>query len=129
MINKIILIGRLGVNPEVRYTTSGMAVVNFTLATNEAWTDKNGQKQERTEWHRVVVWGKLAELCAQYLCKGKRAYVEGKLQTRQWQDKGGQIKYTTEVQAQVVQFLGADEEVKKLSSAQDDFSAQDDLSF
>src|SRR4051812_25033331 len=105
-VNKVILVGRLGQNPEVRYTPSGAAVTNFSVATNESWTDKQGAKQERTEWHRIVVWGKLAELCAQYLSKGRQAYVEGRLQTRQWQDKDGQTKYTTEVQAQTVQFLG-----------------------
>src|SRR2546423_1952161 len=105
-VNKVILVGRLGQNPEVRYTPSGAAVANFSVATNESWVDKQGQKQERTEWHRVVVWGKLAELCGQYLTKGRQAYVEGRLQTRQWQDKDGQTKYTTEVQAQTVQFLG-----------------------
>lgn len=105
-VNKVILVGRLGQNPEVRYTPSGAAVANFSVATNESWTDKSGQKQERTEWHRVVVWGKLAELCNQYLAKGRQVYVEGRLQTRQWQDKDGQTKYTTEVQAQTIQFLG-----------------------
>lgn len=105
-VNKVILVGRLGQNPEVRYTPSGAAVANFSVATNESWTDKSGQKQERTEWHRVVVWGKLAELCSQYLSKGRQCYVEGRLQTRQWQDKDGQTKYTTEVQAQTIQFLG-----------------------
>lgn len=106
-VNKVILVGRLGQNPEVRYTPSGAAVANFSVATNESWTDKSGQKQERTEWHRVVVWGKLAELCSQYLAKGRQCYVEGRLQTRQWQDKDGQTKYTTEIQAQTIQFLGA----------------------
>lgn len=105
-VNKVILVGRLGQNPEVRYTPSGAAVANFSVATNESWTDKSGQKQERTEWHRVVVWGKLAELCNQYLAKGRQVYLEGRMQTRQWQDKDGQTKYTTEVQAQTVQFLG-----------------------
>lgn len=105
-VNKVILVGRLGQNPEVRYTPSGSAVANFSVATNEAWQDKSGQKQERTEWHRVVVWGKLAELCNQYLQKGRQCYVEGRLQTRSWQDKDGQTKYSTEVQAQTVQFLG-----------------------
>jgi single-strand DNA-binding protein len=107
-VNKVILVGRLGQNPEVRYTPSGSAVANFSVATNEAWTDKSGQKQERTEWHRVVVWGKLAELCNQYLQKGRQCYVEGRLQTREWTDKDGVKKYSTEVQAQTVQFLGAD---------------------
>jgi single-strand DNA-binding protein len=105
-VNKVILVGRLGQNPEVRYTPSGAAVANFSVATNESWTDKSGQKQERTEWHRIVVWGKLAELCNQYLSKGRQAYIEGRLQTREWNDKDGNKKYTTEVQAQTVQFLG-----------------------
>src|SRR4051812_24472743 len=105
-VNKVILVGRLGQNPEVRYTPSGAAVANFSVATNESWSDKSGQKQERTEWHKVVVWGKLAELCNQYLVKGRQVYVEGRLQTRQWQDKDNQTKYTTEIQAQTVQFLG-----------------------
>ncbi len=105
-INKVILIGNLGQNPEVRYSPSGQAICNLSIATNEAWTDKNGQKQEKTEWHRVVVFGKLAELCGQYLTKGRQAYLEGKLQTRSWQDKDGQTRYTTEVVAQQVQFLG-----------------------
>lgn len=105
-VNKVILVGRLGQDPEVRYTPSGSAVANFSVATNEAWTDKNNQKQERTEWHRVVVWGKLAELCKQYLQKGRQCYVEGRLQTRSWQDKDGTTKYSTEVQAQSIQFLG-----------------------
>ena len=106
-VNKVILLGRLGQNPEVRHTPSGASVANFSLATNDSWMDKSGQKQERTEWHRIVVWGKLADLCGQYLTKGRQAYVEGRLQTRQWQDKDGQTKYTTEIQAQTVQFLGA----------------------
>src|SRR5689334_11117910 len=107
-VNKVILVGRLGQNPEVRYTPSGAAVANFSVATNESWTDKSGQKQERTEWHKVVVWGKLAELCNQFLAKGRQVYLEGRLQTRQWQDKDGQTKYTTEIQAQTVQFLGGE---------------------
>lgn len=105
-VNKVILVGRLGQNPEVRYTPSGAAVANFSVATNETWTDKNNQKQERTEWHRVVVWGKLAELCSQYLSKGRQCYVEGRLQTREYTDKDGVKKYSTEVQAQTIQFLG-----------------------
>ena len=105
-INKVILIGNLGQNPEVRYSPSGQAVCNLSIATNEAWTDKNGQKQEKTEWHRAVVFSKLAELCGQYLQKGRQIYLEGKLQPRQWQDKDGQTRYTTEVVAQTIQFLG-----------------------
>lgn len=105
-VNKVILIGRLGNDPEVRYTSNGGAVANFNMATNESWTDKQGQKQERTEWHKIVVWGKLGELCGQYLSKGRQAYVEGRLQTREWQDKEGNKRYTTEIVAQGVQFLG-----------------------
>ncbi len=106
-VNKVILIGRLGSDPEVRYTNNGGAVANFNMATNESWTDKSGQKQERTEWHRVVVWGKLGELCGQYLAKGRQAFVEGRLQTRDWADKEGVKRYTTEIVAQNIQFLGA----------------------
>ncbi|MEC7275578.1 MAG: single-stranded DNA-binding protein [Bdellovibrionota bacterium] len=105
-INKVMLIGRLGQDPELKYTPSGSAVCNFSLATSESWTDKSGQKQEKTEWHRVVVWGKLAELCNQYLAKGRQAFVEGSLQTRQWEDKQGQKRYTTEINARNIQFLG-----------------------
>lgn len=105
-VNKVILIGNLGADPEVRFTPSGQAVANFRIATNETWTDKNQQKQERTEWHRIVVWGKLGELCGEYLKKGRQAYVEGRLQTREWTDKEGKKNYTTEVVAQSVQFLG-----------------------
>ena len=106
-INKAILIGNLGRDPELRYTQNGQAVVNFTLATSEAWTDKaSGQKQERTEWHRIVAWGRTGELCAQYLSKGRTVYIEGRIQTREWEDKEGQKRWTTEVNAQTVQFLG-----------------------
>ena len=104
-VNKVILVGRLGQNPEVRYAPSGTAVANFSVATSEKWKDKNDQKQEKTEWHRIVVWGKLAELASQYLHKGSLCYIEGSLQTRQWQDKDGQTKYTTEVKATTLQFL------------------------
>ena len=106
-INKVILIGNLGKDPEVRFTPGGQAVANFNIATSESWTDKNtGQKQERTEWHRIVVWGKLAELCGEYLKKGRQCYVEGRLQTREWVNKEGQKQYTTEVVANQVTFLG-----------------------
>jgi single-strand DNA-binding protein len=105
-VNKVILIGRLGADPEVRYTPSGMPVANFRIATSENWNDKQGQKQERTEWHRIVVWGKLAELCGQYLSKGRQVYLEGRLQTRQWDDRDGNKKFTTEVVAREVTFLG-----------------------
>lgn len=105
-VNKVMLIGRLGNNPEIRYTNTGTAVANFNVATSENWNDKNGQKQERTEWHRVVVWGKLAELCEKYLSKGRQCFVEGRLQTRSWDDKEGNKRYTTEIVAATIQFLG-----------------------
>ena len=105
-VNKVIILGRLGQDPELRYTPGGAAVCNFSLATSENWTDKSGQKQEKTEWHRIVVWGKLAELCNQYLSKGRQAFVEGKLQTRSWDDNNGQKRYTTEISATTVQFIG-----------------------
>ena len=106
-VNKAILIGNLGADPEVRFTPGGQAVANFRIATSESWTDKSGQKQERTEWHRIVVWGKLAELCGEYLAKGRQCFVEGRLQTREWTDKENRKNYTTEVIANNVVFLGA----------------------
>ena len=97
-INKVILVGNLGAKPEVKYATNGNAIANLSVATSDSWTDKNtGQKQERTEWHRVSLFGKLAEIAGQYLDKGSKVYVEGKLQTRKWQDQNGQDRYTTEV--------------------------------
>jgi len=107
-VNKVILIGNLGIDPELRYTQNGQPVANFRIATSENWTDKNsGEKVERTEWHRIVVWGRTAEHCSQYLSKGRTVYIEGRLQTREWEDKEGQKRFTTEVVAQTVQFLGA----------------------
>jgi len=105
-VNKAILIGNLGRDPELKYTQSGQAVVNFSIATSENWTDKSGEKQERTEWHRIVAWGKTGELCAQYLSKGRTVYVEGRIQTREWEDREGQKRTTTEINAQTVTFIG-----------------------
>lgn len=105
-VNKVILIGNLGRDPELRYTQGGQAVANFTLATTERFSNREGDRQERTEWHRIVAWGKTAELCAQYLAKGRSVYIEGRLQTREWEDKEGQKRRTTEITAQTVQFLG-----------------------
>ena len=105
-VNKVILIGNLGRDPELRYTQGGQAVANFTLATNERFSTKDGDKQERTEWHRIVAWGRTGELCAQYLSKGRSVYLEGRLQTREWEDKEGQKRRTTEIVATTVQFLG-----------------------
>ena len=105
-VNKVILIGNLGADPELRYTPGGQAVCDIRLATNESWTDKNGQKQERTEWHRVVMWGKPAEICKQYLTKGQKLYIEGRLQTRSWDDKEGNKRYSTEIIGTDFMFLG-----------------------
>jgi single-strand DNA-binding protein len=106
-VNKVILIGNLGAKPELKYLPSGQAVCELRLATNEVFTDKNNQKQERTEWHAVVVWGKTGENCAQYLDKGRSVYVEGRLQTRSWDDKNsGEKRYKTEIVANQVTFLG-----------------------
>jgi len=109
-LNKVELIGNLGRDPELRYTGSGQAVVNFTLATHERWTGRDNTKQERTEWHRVVVWGNQGETCAKYLKKGRQVFVEGRIQTRQWQDKDGNARYTTEIVANRVLFLGGRED-------------------
>lgn len=106
-VNRVILVGNLGADAELRYTGSGMAVANFRLATTEVWKDKDGQKQEQTEWHRVSLWGKMAESVAQYLTKGKQVYVEGRIQTRKWQDKDGQDRYSTEIKADRVTLLGS----------------------
>ena len=105
-VNKVILIGNLGSDPEVRYTPDGVPVANFNLATSESWNDRNtGERQERTEWHRLVLWRKLAEIAGQYLKKGAKIYVEGKLQTRSWDDQSGQKRYTTEIVVNDMQML------------------------
>ncbi len=106
-VNKVIIIGRLGTDPETKTVSSGQAVTRMSVATSESWVDREGQKQEKTEWHRIVVWGKLAEICSKYLAKGRQVFVEGRLQTRSWEDNQGQKKYTTEIIATNVQFLGA----------------------
>ena len=107
-INKVILIGRLGSDPEVRYTPSGVAVANFSVATTEEWKNKDtGEKQERTEWHRIVAWRRLGEICGEYLSKGKQIYVLGRIQTRSLDDRDGNKKYTTEIIANDIQFLGS----------------------
>jgi single-strand DNA-binding protein len=106
-VNKVILVGNLGRDPETRYTTGGEAVTNISIATTDTWKDKSGEKQERTEWHRVAFFGKLAEIAGEYLKKGSQVYVEGRLQTRKWQDKEGQDKYTTEIIADRMQMLGS----------------------
>jgi single-strand DNA-binding protein len=106
-VNKVILVGNLGRDPETRYTTSGDAVTNIRLATTDTWKDKSGEKQERTEWHNIVFYGRQAEIAGEYLKKGRQIYVEGRLQTRKWQDKEGQDRYTTEIIADRMQMLGS----------------------
>lgn len=122
-MNKVILIGRLGKDVELKYIPNGNAVANFTVATNENWKDKNGQKQEKTEWHRIVVWGKSAENCNNYIAKGSQVFIEGKLQTRTWEDKQGKKNYTTEIIASNVQFL----DTKKNQGANNNQNKPDDL--
>ncbi|HEY8269616.1 MAG TPA: single-stranded DNA-binding protein [Pseudobdellovibrionaceae bacterium] len=129
-VNKVIIVGRLGADPEVKAVGQGSTVTRLNIATSENWTGKDGQKQERTEWHRVVVWGKLAEICGKHLSKGRQVYVEGRLQTRSWEDQQGQKKYTTEIVANTVQFLGSaggerSADNGKNSAGGEDFGYQD----
>ncbi|MCK9230509.1 MAG: single-stranded DNA-binding protein [Syntrophales bacterium] len=105
MVNKVILVGRLGADPEIRYTQDGTMVTTLNVATNEQWKDKDGEKQQKTEWHRVVTFRKLAEICGNYLSKGSLVYIEGRIQTRSWDDKDGNKRYTTEVVASTMQML------------------------
>ena len=105
-VNIAIVVGNLGKDPEVRFTQSGRAVANFSVATSESWTGQDGNPQERTEWHRIVVWGKQAESCGQYLAKGRQVFVQGRIQSRSYEDKTGNTRYITEIIAQRVQFLG-----------------------
>ena len=105
-VNKVILIGHLGKDPDVRHSQSGATITSFSLATNETWNNKDGQREERTEWHRIVVFGKLADICGQYLKKGKQVFIEGRLQTRSWEDRDGNKRYTTEVVANNMTMLG-----------------------
>lgn len=105
-VNKVILVGRLGADPEVRYTSSGTPVANFNIATSSSFTDKSGEKTEKTEWHRIVAFGKLGEICGEYLAKGKQVYIEGRLQTREWEDRDGNKRRTTEIIAGTMQMLG-----------------------
>jgi single-strand DNA-binding protein len=105
-VNKVILVGNLGADPEVRYTPGGRAVATFRLATKEQWTGKDGEKTERTEWHKIVAWARLGEICGEYLRKGSQVYIEGRLQTRNWEDRDGNKRYTTEIVAQIMQMLG-----------------------
>ena len=124
-INRAIILGRLGQDPKTHVTENGHSICNFSLATSENWTSKDGEKQEKTEWHRVVVFGKLAEICQKYLEKGRLALIEGKIQTRKWEDKDGAERFTTEINASNVQFVGGKSEG---SQKQGDY-ASDDVPF
>lgn len=126
-VNKVILIGRLGKDPEVKAISNGQNVARLTVATSETWV-KDGQKQEKTEWHNITVWGKLAEICGKHLSKGRQVYIEGKLQTRSWEDQNGQKRYATDIVANTVQFLGAaGESTQRTSSTTsgEEFNFQD----
>ncbi|PKN17926.1 MAG: single-stranded DNA-binding protein [Deltaproteobacteria bacterium HGW-Deltaproteobacteria-6] len=132
MINKAILIGRLGKDPEVRYTPDGTMVTNFNLATDEQWKDKNGEKVQKTEWHRIVTFGKLAEICGNYLVKGKLVFIEGRIQTRSWEDKDGVKRFTTEIVASDMKMLDSKGQGKAddmASSAQSGGTPMEDVPF
>ena len=124
-VNKVILVGNLGADPEVRYTPSGAAVANFSVATTETWKDKSsGEKKEQTEWHKIVAWRRLGEICGEYLRKGSQVYIEGSLQTRSWEDKEGVKRYTTEVVAYKMQMLGSSGDRVSDRAPQGDFPAE-----
>jgi len=128
-INKVILIGNLGRDPEVRYTPNGVAIANFSIATSEEWKDKDtGEKQERTEWHRIVAWRRLGEICGEYLHKGSQVYIEGRLQTREWEDRDGNKRYTTEIVAQNMQMLGRPSREGKAESQEERYPTEDPIS-
>jgi len=114
-VNKVIVLGNLGKDPDLRHLPNGDAVCNFSLATTESWKDKDGNKQDKTEWHNVVIFRKLAEIAGEYLKKGRPVYIEGRLQTRKWQDKEGKDRYTTEIVADQMQMLGSRDEAKEVS--------------
>ncbi|MDA8165460.1 MAG: single-stranded DNA-binding protein [Desulfobacteraceae bacterium] len=123
-LNKAQLIGNLGADPEVRYTKKGVAVANFRLATSESWKDGGGNQQEQTEWHRIIAFGRLGEICGEFLGKGQKVYIEGKLQTRKWQDRDGNDRYTTEIVARDLKMLsprpgGSDQDMPELPPGQD----------
>ena len=123
-VNKVMVLGHLGRDPELKYTQTGMAVCKFSLATNEYWTDKSGQKQERTEWHRIVVWDKQAERCSQYLAKGRQVFIEGRLQTSSWEGQDGTKRYSTDIIAKTVQFIGGANDVPNTGERADSFKQQ-----
>ena len=128
-VNIAIVVGNLGKDPEVRFTQSGRAVANFPIATSESWTGQDGSPQERTEWHNIVVWGKQAESCGQYLSKGRQVFVQGRIQTRKWTDQNGQDRYMTEIVAQRVQFLGGGGGARASQESQDQGFGEPSSSF
>ncbi|HJX34042.1 MAG TPA: single-stranded DNA-binding protein [Desulfatiglandales bacterium] len=127
-VNKVILVGNLGSDPEVRYTPSGRAVANFSLATTEKYTNKEGEKEERTEWHRIVAWARLGEICGEYLTKGSQVYIEGRIQTRSWEDRDGNKRYTTEIVAQAMQMLGGSKKGGVVASAEESHPSEEPIS-
>ena len=127
-VNKVILIGNLGADPEIRYTPSGTAVANFSIATSEQWTNKNGEKEERTEWHRIVAWGRLGEICGEYLHKGRQVYIEGRLQTRTWEDRDGNKRYTTEINTLAMQMLGSPRREGDTQPPEDRYPSEEPIS-
>ena len=126
-LNKVMLIGNLGADPEIRYTPSGAAVANFNMATKAQWTTKEGEKQDRTEWHRIVAWRRLGEICGEYLHKGSLVYIEGRLQTRSWEDRDGNKRYTTEIVAQGMQMLDRAGQSAEAVSIEERFPTEEPL--
>ena len=127
-VNKVILLGNLGSDPEVRYTPSGKAVANFSLATSEQWTNKDGEKEEKTEWHRIVAWARLGEICGEYLTKGSQVYIEGRIQSRSWEDRDGNKRYTTEIIAQAMQMLGSSRKGGEAASVEESHPSEEPIS-
>jgi len=119
-VNKVILIGRLGKDPEIKYTPSGAPMAKFTLATDESFKDKTGQQQKRTEWHNIVAWNKLAEICGEYLTKGKQVYIEGRIQSRQWEDQSGNKRTAYDIVAQRMQMLGSRADTERYAAASEE---------
>lgn len=128
-VNKVILLGNLGKDPEVRYTAGGAAVASFSLATSERFKGKDGQWEDRVEWHNVTLWGRLAEVAGEYLAKGKTAYIEGRLQTRKWTDKEGKDRYTTEIVGEKMQMIGGKGEGQKSKPQQDSGNSYEEPTF
>jgi single-strand DNA-binding protein len=127
-VNKVILVGNLGADPELRYTPGGAAVAKFNVATHEQWTGKDGQKGERTEWHKIVAWARLGEICGEYLHKGSQVYIEGRIQTKSWEDREGVKRYTTEIIAQTMKMLGSAGKGGEAKSQEERFPTEEPVS-